>query len=74
MIETQEVSFDGPMYSENIRYYVLTVLDPARTLVLGDTGLVRVDEDVNLTILLKDLYNNCFEEPKRLDIRISGKY
>jgi hypothetical protein len=41
---------------------------------MGDVGEVRIDEEIELKILLKDLYDNCYEDPKRVDIRILGRY
>jgi len=70
LIEEKPVIFSGPMYSENIQYEVLTELAVDRTLILGDTGEVRVDEDTNLMILLKDKFDNCFEEARKVDVRI----
>lgn len=62
------------MYEDNIKYEVQTTLAPDRTLILGDTGEVRVDEEMNLMILLKDKFDMCYEKPMKVDVRIQGPY
>jgi len=62
------------MYEDNIKYEVQTTLAPDRTLLLGDTGEVRVDEEMNLMILLKDKFDMCYEKPMKVDVRIQGPY
>jgi hypothetical protein len=31
---------------------------------------MRIDEDIDLKVLLKDKFDNCYEEPKRVDVKI----
>jgi len=42
------------MYPETINYEVTTIIAKDRTIIMGDVGQVRVDEDMNVIILLKD--------------------
>jgi hypothetical protein len=44
------------------------------TIIMGDVGQVRVDEDMNVMILLKDRHNLCYENEMRVDVKISGLF
>jgi hypothetical protein len=44
------------------------------TVIMGDVGQVRVDEDMNVMILLKDRHNLCYENEMRVDVKVSGLF
>jgi len=44
------------------------------TIIMGDVGQVRVDEDMNVMILLKDRHNLCYENEMRVDVKVSGLF
>jgi len=44
------------------------------TIIMGDVGQVRVDEDMNVMSLLKDRHNLCYENEMRVDVKVSGLF